>query len=39
MNMREYPILHLDTNESKETICSKKRYKCKWTWESIQYYT
>ena len=28
MNMREYPILHLDTNESKETACSKKRYKC-----------
>jgi hypothetical protein len=26
--MREYPILHLDTNESKETACSKKRYKC-----------
>jgi hypothetical protein len=30
--MREYPILHLDTNESKETTCSKKRYKCNWTW-------
>ena len=43
MNMRDYPILHLDTNinehervsnitldtnESKETACSKKRYKC-----------
>jgi hypothetical protein len=25
--MREYPILHLETNESKETACSKKRYK------------
>ena len=52
--MRDYPILHLDTNinehervsnitlghnESKETACSKKRYKCKWTWETIQYNT
>ena len=29
MNMRDYPTLHLDTNYSKETVCSKKGYGCK----------
>jgi hypothetical protein len=29
MNMRDYPTLHLDTNESKGTACSKKGYGCK----------
>ena len=29
MNMREYPTLHVDTNESKGTACSKKGYRCK----------
>ena len=38
MNMRDYPTLHLDTNASKGTACSIKRYGCKWTWETIQQY-
>ena len=29
--MRDYPTLHLDTNESKDTAYSKKGYRCKWT--------
>jgi hypothetical protein len=29
MKMRDYPTLHLDTNESKDTACSKKGYGCK----------
>ena len=29
MNMRDYPTLHLDTNSSKGTVCSKKGYGCK----------
>ena len=29
MNMRGYLTLHLDTNESKGTACSKKGYGCK----------
>jgi hypothetical protein len=29
MNMGEYSILHLDTNYSKGTDCSKKGYECK----------
>jgi hypothetical protein len=37
--MRDYPTLHLDTNKSKGTIGSKKGYGCKWTWETIQFYT
>ena len=37
MNMREYPILHLDTNESKETAC--KRRDINELREIIQYYT
>ena len=37
--MRDYPTLHLDTNSSKGTACIKKRYGCKWTWETIQQYT
>ena len=28
MNMRDYPTLHLDTNSTKGTACSKKRYGC-----------
>ena len=31
MNMRDYLTLHLNTNESKETACSKKGYGCKCT--------
>jgi hypothetical protein len=26
MNMRDYPTLHLGTNASKGTVCSKKEY-------------
>ena len=39
--MREYPILHLDTNVNENERLSNitLRHKCKWTWESIQYYT
>jgi hypothetical protein len=37
--MRDFPTLHLDTNSSKGTACSKKGYGCKWTWETIQQYT
>ena len=37
--MRDYPTLHLDTNQCKITACSKKGYGCKWTWETIQHYT
>ena len=56
--MREYPILHLDTNINEHERLSNitlrhkwnvnehervsnitLRHKCKWTWESIQYYT
>ena len=29
MNMRDYPTLHLDTNSTKGTACSKKEYGCK----------
>jgi len=39
MNIREYVKLHLDTNSSKGTVCSKNGYGCKWTWETIQHYT
>jgi hypothetical protein len=39
MNMRGYPILHLDTHACKGTSCSRKGYGCKWTWEDIQHYT
>jgi hypothetical protein len=37
--MRDYPTLYLDANKSEGTACSKKRYGCKWTWESTQHYT
>jgi hypothetical protein len=37
--MRDYPTLYLDTNWSNGTACSKKEYRCKWTWETIQHYT
>jgi len=39
MNMRDHPILHLDTNYSKGSAGSKKRCECKWTWETIQHFT
>ena len=39
MKMRGYPTLCLDVNKSEGTACSKKRYGCKWTWESTQHYT
>jgi len=39
MDMRDYSTLHLDIQSSKGTACSKKRYGCKWTWETIQHYT
>jgi hypothetical protein len=39
MNMRYCPTLHLETNKSKGTACSKKGYGCKWTWETVQHYT
>jgi hypothetical protein len=29
--MTDYPKLHLDTNQSKGTACSKKGYGCKLT--------
>jgi hypothetical protein len=37
--MKYCPTLHLVTNKSKGTACSKKGYGCKWTWETIQHYT
>ena len=37
--MIDYSTLHLDTDSSKGTACSKKGYGCKWTWETIQVYT
>jgi hypothetical protein len=30
MNKRDYPTLHLHTNESKGPACSNKGYWCKW---------
>jgi hypothetical protein len=39
MNKRDYPTLHLDTNESKGTTSSTKGYGCKWTRETTQHYT
>ena len=34
MNIREYPILHLDTNVNEHEGVSNitLRHKCKWTW-------
>ena len=29
MNMRDYPIVHLDTDKCKGTACSKKGHGCK----------
>ena len=37
--MRDYTILHSNTDWSKGTACSKKEYGCDWTWETIQHYT
>jgi hypothetical protein len=39
MNIGDYPTLHLDTQSSKGTACSKKGYRCKWTRVTIQHYT
>jgi hypothetical protein len=39
MNKRDYPTLHLDTNESKETACNMIGNACKWTRETTQHYT
>jgi hypothetical protein len=39
MNKRDYPTLHLDTNESKGTACGKKGYGCKWKRANTQHYT
>ena len=39
MNIRDYSTLHLDTNQSKGTVCSNKGYGCIWTRETIQHYT
>jgi hypothetical protein len=33
--MRDYLILQLDIKKSKGTASSKKKYGCKWTWETI----
>jgi hypothetical protein len=30
--MRDCPTLHLNTNYSKGTACSKKGYGCIWRW-------
>ena len=38
-NMRDYPTLHVDTNFSKATACSKKEYGCDWTRKTIKHYT
>jgi hypothetical protein len=39
MNIRDYPTLHLYTNQSKGTAGIKKGYGCKWTWGTTQHYT
>ena len=39
MNKRDYPTLHLDTNESKETACNMIGNAYKWTRETTQHYT
>jgi hypothetical protein len=31
--MSDYPTLHLDTNSSKGTTCSKKGHECRWAWD------
>ena len=38
MNTRAYSTLHLDTNLSKGTACSKKWYGCKWTQVTVVTY-
>jgi len=32
-------LIKLDTNKSKRVACSRKWYRCKWTWGTIYYYT
>ena len=39
MNKRDYPTLHLNTNESKETACNMIGNACKWTRKTTQHYT
>ena len=29
MNMRDYPIVHIDTDKNKGTACSRKGHGCK----------
>jgi hypothetical protein len=35
--MIDYPALHVDTNKSKGTACSKNVYDCKWTRYTIHH--
>jgi hypothetical protein len=35
MNKRDYPTLHLDTNLSKGTACSKKGSGCEWKGDTV----
>ena len=39
MNTRNHRSVHLDTNKSKGTACSKTWYGWKWTWDTIDHYT
>ena len=40
MNTRDYPTLHLDTNQSIGIACSKKGCGCEWiTWKTFQLFT
>jgi hypothetical protein len=39
INRGDYPKLHLDTNYNKGTVCNRKRYGCKWIWETIKHST
>jgi hypothetical protein len=36
--MKDYRPLHLDTNLSKGTVCTKEGHGCKWTWDPIEHY-
>jgi hypothetical protein len=39
INTRNHRTVHLDTNKSKGTACSKKWYGCKWAQETMHQYT
>ena len=39
MNKKDYPTLHLHTNESKETACNTIGNAYKWTRKTTQHYT